>query len=347
MSDVGAAIGLYIHIPFCTRKCPYCDFYSVPFDEDLADKYCDAICKGGILPPAVAFDTVYLGGGTPSLLGAKRILRMLSIVNITDDAEITIEVNPASCTGLEQLHNGGINRISVGVQSLDDRELKSLGRLHTAEEARSCIIDAHKAGFKRISADLMLGIENQTLSSLKASVEGLAKLPLDHISAYILTPHADEEKAASLYLAAVELLAANGFEQYEISNFARSGSVSRHNLKYWRCEPYIGVGPSAHSFYGGRRSHFPNDTEAFINSENPLTLSVPDGPGGSFEEYAMLRLRLTEGLKSPEEMLARAVGIAALSTPPLVQVDGDTIRLTPRGFLLSNAIIAELLVNRN
>jgi len=342
-------IGLYIHVPFCTRKCPYCDFYSVEFNEPLADKYTAAVCdtmrRGGILPPAV-FDTVYFGGGTPSLLGARRILRILSAIDTTDDAEITIEANPASwTTGITQdlfeLYEGGVNRISFGVQSLNDSELKALGRLHTAKDAKRSITDAHTAGFRRISADIMLGIPEQTLESLIISVDELANLPLDHISAYILTPDEDEDKAAEFYLAAVERLKQHGFEQYEISNFAKHGSVSRHNLKYWRCEPYLGIGPAAHSFYDGERFHYPNDLMAFIDAKNPLDLRVADGAGGGFEECAMLRLRLAEGLATDNaQMLDRAKKLEAAG---LVQTDGNIIRLTPRGFLFSNTVICEII----
>lgn len=366
-------IGLYIHIPFCVRKCPYCDFYSTPFAEAPADAYTGAVCRALAQSPAAGapVDTVYFGGGTPALTGARRLEEMLNAVRrafaVAPDAEITLEANPGavSAADLQALRACGFTRISFGVQSMHDAELAALGRIHSASQAREAILAAAQAGFVHISADVMLGIPGQTRESLSQTLDALASLPVGHASAYLLkiedgTPFArdgtagrcpGEDAAARLYLDCAARLGRHGFAQYEISNFAKPGAWSRHNLKYWRLEPYLGVGPAAHSFFGGERFHFPRDLHAFTAAANPFALAESDGAGGDFAEYAMLRLRLTEGLDlaaardaygiEPHTILQKA---KPLQGRGLLQTDGLTISLTPEGFLLSNAVIGTLLL---
>lgn len=365
--------GLYFHVPFCVSKCPYCDFYSVRYGEELAERYTEAICRA--LENSRGFftgktvGTIYFGGGTPVLLGAKRLARVL------DKAarhfsfwpqEITLEANPGALAvnSLKDLRAAGFNRLSLGAQSGLDRELEALGRIHSAADAEACVLNAQKAGFQNVSADLMLGIPFQTRPGLQESVDFLTALPLSHISAYMLkieegTPFArqnkaafcpDEDETAQMYLDCVELLDRHGFNQYEISNFARDGAVSRHNLDCWLGGEYLGIGPSAHSFVDGERFHFPNDIDAFMKAENPFSLTVPDGPGGGFEEYAMLRLRLRPGLDIEEaselfgpdshRLMEKA---RPFEKAGLLKVENNIITLTPRGFLLSNKITADLL----
>lgn len=367
-------IGLYIHIPFCAAKCAYCNFYSMTMTDELADQYTMAAMRALEQQPfgQRAVDTVYFGGGTPLLLGAKRLSTIFEkackIFRVSLDGEITLEANPAAMMGkdLASLRKSGFNRISFGVQSGSDDELKYLGRLHRAKQAKASILEAYNAGFENISADLMLGIPGQTQKSLGATIDFLSELPLRHISAYMLkveegTPLAsrrevlalcpDEDEEAALYLDAVEHLRAHGFIQYEISNFAKKGQESRHNLKYWLCEPYLGIGPSAHSFMEGRRFFFPNDLQGFLLAEQPFTLLQQDGEGGTAEEYAMLRLRLSSGLSlqeysamenavPPEKIIRRA---KPLIQAGLVHLDNETISLTPKGFLLSSSVTATLL----
>lgn len=366
--------GIYIHVPFCRRKCPYCDFYSLAYSDEAADTYTGALLRAMETQPfgEMAADTLYFGGGTPILLGPERLGRILDAArgafSLGAEAEITLEANPAAAMAQElaALRKKGFNRISFGVQSLHDGELAALGRLHSAQEARRAILDAAAAGFENISADLMLAIPGQSEATMSASIAELASLPVNHISAYLLkveedTPFGrqkdaltlpDEDAAADLYLACVEGLAGQGFAQYEISNFAKDGAVSRHNLKYWQGEPYLGIGPAAHSFLVGRRFYFPRDLAAFLAAERPFTLTVDDGPGGGPEETLLLGLRLTEGvnlhdLPLPPEDRARLIKEARrLEGGGLTTVAGTRISLTPRGFLLSNSVITALLQQR-
>ncbi len=359
--------GLYIHIPFCAGKCPYCDFYSLSGSEELYDAYSAAVASQLDSFGGEAVDTVYFGGGTPPLIGGHRLSRLLehifSTFNISPNAEITVEMNPgdASPELLSALRSAGFNRLSMGVQSGIDSELRLLGRRHSAAQAAEAVRMARAAGFDNISLDLMLGVPEQTPDSLRRSIDFLCSLEPKHISAYILkieegTPFAamapsmnlaDDDAQAEYYLAAVHQLAENGYAQYEISNFSRPGRESRHNLKYWHCEEYIGIGPSAHGFYNGRRYYYPRSIEQFITS--PQT--IDDGEGGSQEEYIMLSLRLAEGLTKtgwqkrfgkdlPDSIYRRA---EKYSRAGLLVFDEKGIRLTPEGFLVSNSIIANLI----
>lgn len=366
------SIGIYIHVPFCLSKCPYCDFYSGKTEKSLIAAYSGAVCRAirhsGVNGRRV--DSIYFGGGTPSLLDAKALSEILEETGKEFDLqepEVTLEANPATVDGdkLRKLREIGFNRISFGVQSAVDAELASLGRLHTAEDAARSVLAANNAGFENISADLMLGIPRQTRESLKRSIGFLTALPVTHISAYMLkieegTAFAEsaerklcpgEDELAEIYLDCVKELEGRGFYQYEISNFAKKGMESRHNLKYWRCVEYLGIGPSAHSFLGGQRFYIPRDLDSFINAETPMTLAVQNGEGGGFDEYAMLRLRLCEGLDLTEagerfgvETGSIAKKATALERHGLLVFKNNVISLTPQGFLLSNAVTAELLV---
>lgn len=350
--------GLYIHIPFCIRKCPYCDFYSVT-KTDLADDYTAAVVRN-IKARSISADTVYFGGGTPSLLTAKQIAAMLSAVSdIAPNAEITMECNPNSVDEkyLSEIFAAGVNRISFGVQSLSDKELSALGRLHDSETAVKAVNAAYKAGFRNISADLMLATAYQTLETLSETIEKLVTLPLNHVSAYMLkieegTPYGksdtiqtlipDEDETADMYLEAVRKLEENGFAQYEISNFAQKGFESRHNLKYWRCEEYFGIGPSAHSYIDRVRKACPPSVEDFIGSELQHE-SVTENNGGDNDEKIMLRLRLTqEGI--PLSVLAqeKLSTVEQLKKHGLLKQSGERIMLTPNGCLVSNEIICRL-----
>ncbi|MCM1381582.1 MAG: radical SAM family heme chaperone HemW, partial [Muribaculaceae bacterium] len=298
--------GLYIHVPFCARKCRYCDFYSVT-DLSLAEEYVRAAVRN-ISRIDGKFDTVYFGGGTPSLLTAEQISQILSAAEILPNAEISMECNPNSVTEnyLREIRAAGVNRLSFGVQSFCDDELKMLGRLHSAKEAVSAVNSARAAGFENISADIMLAVSGQTEKSLLKSLEVLGELPLTHVSAYMLkveegTPLSrdkkllgeipTEDETAEMYLLAVQTLGKFGFKQYEISNFAKRGFECRHNLKYWLCGEYYGIGPAAHSFVDGERYCCPKDVVEFISSEEQGRVFLEKG--GTESERAMLSLRLT------------------------------------------------------
>lgn len=361
-------LGLYIHIPFCTAKCPYCDFYSLPAAPALLDAYTARLESLLLLyAPARPLSTIYFGGGTPTLLGPDRLARLLEAVGkrfpIAPAPEITLEANPTSVNRslFAALRAAGFNRLSMGLQSANPDELALLGRGHTPAEAARAVEAARSAGFDNISLDLMLGLPGGSEEALFRSIRFAADLSPAHISAYILkvepnTPFAsrqlvlpDGDSTADQYLFCVRELASRGYAQYEISNFARPGRESRHNLLYWHCEEYLGLGPSAHSFYQGRRFFWPRDLRAFLDGCEP----VDDGPGGSVEEFAMLNLRLSSGLRR-SHMRERfgAVGEAAFGEfrtraagcpQNLVSLSADSIAFTAEGFLVSNALLGRIL----
>ena len=366
-------IGLYIHIPFCKRKCPYCDFYSLEYEDSLADGYIKAVLRNiehyGEIYGKIEVDTIYFGGGTPSLLKPEmfgEILEKTAKTFILTSPEISLEANPCtvSLQKLKDLYRVGFNRISFGVQSLCDNELKLLGRLHDSKTAIKAIENAYSAGFKDISADLMLGIIGQDIYSLDNNIKKLTQLPLTHISAYMLkveqgtaydTPKIyeqipDEDMVADLYLHTIEALEIAGFPQYEISNFSRKGYECKHNLHYWRCEEYIGIGPSAHSFFGGKRYAVPRSLNDFIDDEFQNEQMTDENPA-SFSEYAMLQIRLIEGLNlefcrdkyfvNIEEILEKSMH---LEKNGLMKIQNNRIILTPKGCLVSNQIIGRLFL---
>lgn len=305
--------GVYIHLPFCLSKCPYCDFYSFREGADgvTADAYVNALICEIASEDKFCADTVYFGGGTPSLLGEKRIYKILNALapSLDGECEITLECNPKTVdfNSLKAYRAAGVNRLSVGAQSFCDGELRALGRLHTASEAVNAVTDAHRAGFDNVSLDLMLATPGQTASSLSQSVRTAVSLGVSHVSAYILTIEKntrfykagvslpEDDTVAQMYLNTVYGLNAAGIKQYEISNFAAIGFESRHNLKYWRCEEYKGFGASAHSFENGVRRCHSRSAAEYIKTRGRI-IKVTDEKAGGFTEYAMLRLRLCEGL---------------------------------------------------
>ena len=260
---------------------------------------------------------------------------------------------------LAELRRTGVNRLSIGVQSMKDSELKILGRVHTAVRAEQAVLEAANAGFENISCDLMIALPDQKTDSLQYSIGKLTALPIQHISAYILktengTPFdcaeirdrlPAEDSTAELYLTMVELLGKRGFMQYEVSNFAKAGFESRHNCRYWKCMDYLGIGPAAHSCYEGKRFAVERDLAAFVNSDVQQITVTDESPCG-FEEFAMLRLRLKEGLILDDVSEHREEILKKL--PPLIkdgyaETDGKRIWLTPKGFLMSNSVIEYLV----
>ena len=362
--------GLYFHIPFCQRKCGYCDFYSFTPTPAQMDACRDALCRSieNFAPDLTApFDSVYFGGGTPSFFGGDRLKAVLESAKrafpIQADAEITVECNPSSTSHslMQTLKAAGVNRVSLGVQSALDEERRLLGRKSDRAQVETAVRFCREAGIENLSLDLMLGIPAQTKETLDESLSFLLSLQPRHISAYLLKPEEgtplfakkdtlplpDEDSVCELYLHAAEVLERHGLRQYEISNFALPGFESRHNLHYWRDESYLGLGPAAHSFWNGRRFYYPRDFEAFVCGSSP----VQDGEGGGKEEFCMLRLRLTEGLSDAAyfdrfgEHLPQKMFDAAKVLEPhgLLTVSDDTIVLTKQGFLVSNSVIGKLL----
>ncbi len=370
-------LGLYLHFPFCRSKCIYCDFYSLTGREADMDRYCQALAAHltETAPHAAGHqvDTVYFGGGTPSLLGAKRLAGLAKVIkkqfDVAKDVEWTLEANPESCQDvgeLKRLRRAGFDRISLGVQSARDSELKDLGRIHTFRQAVDAVAAARKAGFKNLSLDLMYGLPGQSLAGWRFTLEKALALRPEHLSCYGLTPVEEtplwgrrdvlpNDKAQSAqYLAAVELLEAAGYEQYEISNFAKPGFASRHNRKYWRLEEYAGFGPGAHSDFGHVRYAYGRDLDGYIKGvlEGGLTVeesqTIP--PERRDTEYIMLALRTAEGIDAAVfsnryrqrfEPLAKELALMSKSGLAVETVPGHW-RLTPKGFLVSNAVISRL-----
>ncbi|GHV07998.1 coproporphyrinogen III oxidase [Clostridia bacterium] len=374
----GGLLGLYIHVPFCLQKCAYCDFYSGPHAPEHMDAYLKAVTahirEAAGFTRKYSVDTIYFGGGTPTLLGAKRLTDLLNtcrrVFNLTNNPEITIEANPGTVDPklLKKLRKAGYNRLSIGVQSLDDNRLLELGRAHNAAQAQSAFDDARDAGFDNISVDILYGLPDQSLDEWRHTLNEIIKWKPDHISCYGLkleegTPLydkrvvlniPDDDAQADCYLAADELLTSAGFEHYEVSNFAAPSRASRHNMKYWTLQPYMGFGPSAHSDFDGRRYSIIPDLAAYIkgiaDGDEVLRDSeyIPEVERAG--EYLMLNLRTSYGVSSNEyTRMFRAsfetieADLARCEAHGLAVHSGDRWRLSPKGFLVSNAILARIL----
>ena len=360
---MSAAAGIYIHVPFCAQKCPYCDFYSGRYRAADAERFTVAVCRNlAFLPEHLHADTVYFGGGTPSLLKAEALEKMLRSVrarcSLSEDAEITLEVNPLTATAdnLREWRCIGINRLSFGIQSFQPDILRILGRRHTPEQGQAAVMRAIEEGFRNISIDLMLGLKEQTEDVWKNDLQKAASLPVTHISAYLLKiePNTqfgiqppetlDEDEAADRWMQMDRVLTGNGFLHYEISTFALPGYESRHNCKYWRLHPYYGIGPAAHSCRDGVRYAVPPDLEAFCQAEHQTT-AVTEPHAETESERIMLGLRLAEGidLSALETCREQLLRNAAPLMPHLLCQENGRLRMTPEGWLLSNAVLVRLL----
>ncbi len=313
-------IGLYIHIPFCERKCRYCDFVSSP-DGDR-DKYLDALEKNASLYRGIRADTVFIGGGTPSALSAEQLERLFAIIgayfNIDAKCEYTVEANPKTLDEekLEIMRRFGVNRISMGAQSFDDNELKLLGRIHTADEAKQTAGLIRSAGFDNFNIDIMTALPNQTRAGLIKTLEEAVNLEPTHISCYSLileddTPMArdyaegkfkvpDEDSDREMYHEVVRFLHENGYERYEISNFAKSGFECRHNINYWRCGEYIGIGAAAHSFWHGRRFYQNKSVSEYTDGDIKRYIDEEPTESELMGEYVMLGMRMSAGISEAE-----------------------------------------------
>lgn len=382
-------IGIYIHIPFCLGKCAYCDFYSSPLAActELSESYTDAVvrylhCAARDLKGRVV-DTVYFGGGTPTVLPSRSLIRILDSVrqclDIDASAEITVECNPgtADLDYFKALRSAGFNRLSMGAQSFNDHELRILGRIHSADGFVKAYSDAVSAGFDNISADLMYGVPEQTIQSFAYSINSLLSLEPAHISSYALTleegtplynrsgelTFPDEDTVAEMYTVLVSTLARHGYDRYEISNFARKGRESRHNLRYWHCYDYLGVGPAAHSCINGVRFSAVPSTKDFILGTKDLRslCDLPSSPiTDSVErltvtematEFLMLGLRLTDGISLDELNERFGISLESLLDAPLepyiqqgfVTLTDGRLALTDKGFFVSSYILSDLL----
>ena len=359
--------GIYIHIPFCQTKCPYCDFYSMRGTEKKKDLYLEALKKEILSYENISADTIYLGGGTPSVFGNERLKEIIELVKKKfsfNDGEITVEVNPSSCDEelIKTLSSVGVNRISMGLQSAVDEERKFLGRHSDREKIEKSIELCHRYGIENISLDVMLGVPEQTMESLRKTLDFVVNSGAKHISAYILKieentlfyrrknslPLPDEDTVCDMYGFVCEYLENHGFNQYEISNFSKENFESRHNLKYWNSEEYLGLGTAAHSYLLGKRFYHERNFEEYL--KNPSEY-IPDGDGGSFEEYTMLKLRLSTGLSKKEvaekfgeenfeKILSNSQKFIRMK---LMDSDGENLKFTRQGFLLSNTILSEII----
>ncbi len=344
-------LGIYIHVPFCLSKCGYCDFYSFKPETAMLSAYKQRIIEellrqGEMLSrPA---DTLYLGGGTPSLLGTKFINEIVAAAkkSFSGIKDITLEMNPKDELDFSNLD---ITRLSLGMQSVNDNELLYLGRRHRQSDLITTLNTAKKY-IKDISLDVMLGIPYQTEESLKNTLNFAVNSGATHISAYMLKkekntpfftstlPFPNEDEVCDMYLLTCNHLKTAGFNRYEISNFAKSGYESRHNLKYWLGADYLGLGPAAHSRIDGNRFYYKKDYNAFMNGEPP----VFEGNAGSEEENIMLSLRTSFGYNFNNDEKIKKAAIP-LSNAGLINYNNGVITLTDKGALLENTIIAKLI----
>ena len=371
--------GIYVHIPFCKRKCLYCDFYSCT-DLSVKDAYVDALVDEMSLRRKyiTKVDTVYFGGGTPSLMSAKDFVRIFSSINklfdLSNCAEITVEINPDDITPeyADALAELPFNRVSIGIQTFDDDELHFLNRRHDALQAVEAVKRCQDAGFTNISIDLIYGLPGQTLSSWDKNLECALALGVPHISAYHLiyeenTPitqlkdtgkiiPVDEDTSLLLFSRLIERLSVSGYEHYEISNFSLPGYRSRHNSSYWDGTAYLGLGPFAHSYNGCDEREWniaslPAYLEGIRNRSPRITSERLDLPT-RYNEYIITRLRTKEGFLSSElerrfgkELFAYCLRQAEryIASGMLLREENDRIRLSEKGIFVSDSIMCDLM----
>lgn len=369
-------LALYIHIPFCRSKCIYCDFASYPNSEDRIGSYLTALkeelCSWKDRLQNYELTTIFIGGGTPSILSGRQIEDLLcavrAVVRVHPEAEITMEANPGTvdCEKLRLCRRSGVNRISFGVQSMNDGLLKKLGRIHTAAEICEAVSMARDAGFDNVSLDLMYALPGQTVDLWRDTLDRAITLSPDHISAYSLiveegTPMYDLAEAGKVDLPdddsviemqriAIDRLAEAGYHRYEISNYARPGRECRHNIVYWQRGEYLGIGCAAHSLMNGERFENPRGLSEYLSGVRQcdrISLARQD----EMEETVMLSTRMTQGLDlddyrrrfGEDFASAHAKTIRRLQSLGLIETDGGFLRLTRRGLEVQNAVVVELL----
>ena len=376
----GIVRALYVHVPFCRTRCGYCDFYSQVLDPARTGPLADALREELCLAQrdhVLAFDTIFVGGGTPTVLPIESLARLLEscrrLANPVVELEFTVEANPATVTPdtAQVLVAAGVNRVSLGAQSFQPGELAALDRMHRPKDVEQTVAICRSHGIRQINLDLIFAIPGQTLSSWLGSLRAALALEPDHVSCYGLTyepgtrlyerwqagdvQRIDSDLEADLYETAIDALAAGGYSQYEISNFARPGAECRHNLTYWRNEPYLGVGPSAAGYINGVRYKNVADTGVYVRAlhagRRPRCEEEQLAPEPRARETAMLALRLNEGLTrhafarrfgvDPVDFFAGA--IARHTADGLLEVTDTAIRLTRRGRLVADTVSADFL----
>jgi oxygen-independent coproporphyrinogen-3 oxidase len=368
--------GIYIHIPFCRSKCNYCHFVSVPYSRATSVRYEKALIKElasfNPVSPESEIDSVYFGGGTPSIVPAGYIAGLLETCRrrfrIAGDCEISMEANPGtlSLEKLRILRNSGVNRVSLGAQTFNDRELMSIGRRHDSETILKSLSRLRECGFTNVNLDLMLGLPGQTAETWRNTLRSVERLGIPHLSVYMLdlddqcplqgmvasgsVQLPEEDLISDLYLETLEFLSGCGWAQYEISNFARPGYACRHNLKYWQRKPVHGFGLGSHSFDGQTRCANVSGMDDYLDSmnsgKNPVHWREPVTREQTLSESIFLGLRLTRGVDwgqlqetyGRERLILYEPGMRELSQRALIEWNDSAVRLTPSGMLLSNEV---------
>ncbi len=370
------SIGLYLHVPFCVRKCNYCDFCSFSgVDAETRKRYIDRLIDeihAYKKANKTAVDTIFFGGGTPTLLTPSELERILISVDdtfkISKDCEFTLEGNPGTVNpeGISAYKSLGVNRFSLGLQSIHENELKILGRIHNYTDFLNSYAAIYDSGITNINVDLMYGIPAQTLTSFEKTLREITRLSPTHISSYGLIleegtpfferrdnlPLPSEDSECDMYYLCSDILRSEGYDHYEISNYNRGGNPCRHNLKYWHADEYVGVGISAYSYFEGARYGNGRDMNEYLSSSGIYytTKEQIDSVSARFE-YAMMRLRLREGFSLSEYerrfgesfLIGRENKIEDMKSAGYIINDADRIALTERGFYVSNSILTELL----
>ena len=374
------AISIYIHIPMCVKKCAYCDFTSFSGRLNQRDAYTDAVCRE--MRAQAAFfgarrvNTVFFGGGTPTLMTGGQIRQMMDTLracfDLAPDAEITMEGNPGtlSAENLEAYRAAGVNRLSLGVQSMDDGLLAGIGRIHTAAQVRQAVRQARDAGFENLNLDLMLGLPGQTTAQWRDTLGQAIVLEPEHLSCYSLileegtplyrqaedgtcAPLPDEDALCEMDDCTEEMTRQAGYARYEVSNYAKAGKECRHNIVYWECLPYLGIGCAAHSDMDGRRFYNPEDWEGYLHAvgQKERTAEGDDSREERMFERVMMGLRMVRGMDEerfkrdfhmrPEEVWKKT--IPKLKEEKLMESGNGRLYLTRRGMQVMNAVLVEML----
>ncbi len=368
------SLGIYLHIPFCKQKCLYCDFNSYAGKEHLMDAYCQAL-KEEIASYAtdILVNTVYFGGGTPTVLGGERLAELLQAVKenfvLSEDCEITAECNPGTIDqeGITRLYQAGFNRLSIGLQSTEDEMLKKLGRIHSFRDFQECFFNAREAGFSNLSLDLMYGLPGQTIQEWKNTLQTAILVQPEHLSCYGLkvedgTPFAsmnlslpDDDMVGEMYDACVTILQEAGYERYEISNFTKIGYESRHNMKYWRCDDFLGLGAGAYSCMNGVRyynlSGILEYCQAIAEKRKAVEEECPLSGTDQMSEFCFLGLRTAKGIEEKEfrirfgkeltEVFGEALSLN-LNRKTICYQDGR-YWIAPEFLFVSNLILADFV----
>lgn len=368
-------ISLYFHLPFCTKKCDYCHFFVLPDREPLKNQLHEALLLDwkhwSKEIDTKTIKTIYFGGGTPALYGPKRIEQILSMIDSTislkEDVEITLEANPEEINyGLMQAYHGaGVNRVSIGIQSLDNQLLARIGRTHSAEKAIEAVLETSRAGFKNISVDLMFDLPGQTLTHWKNSLQQVVELPITHISLYNLTIEPNtvffkyrdsviaqmpgEEASKEMYLLATKMLPEAHFKQYELSAFCKEGFTSRHNIGYWIGRPFLGFGPSAFSHWNGKRfrniANLNRYSEALKENRPTIDFEEELTKEAQIRELFIIHLRLLSGCSLDQFTLDSTTlkTLEKLTLEGFLFQENNMIRLTEKGMLFYDTVASELV----